>query len=327
MASPPSFPAPDARVLHSLHGQTMGTHWRVELCASRGAPIEGVHAGIQTRLDAIVAQMSTWEPDADISRFNRAPAGSRQVLPTPFFDVLACAFDVARDSGGAFDPTVGPLVAAWGFGAHAGLQAPPDPALLDALRPRVGWQRIALDATTRSAVQPGGVELDLSAIAKGFAVDDVSAWLRHIGMSAALVDVGGELSGFGHKPDGSPWRVLVETGDDDSAAAPCVLALDGHAVATSGTHWFRYEAGGHEYAHTIDPRTGRPVDDAAAAVTVVADSAMQADAWATALTVMGVDAGLAFARDRGLAARFVPRRGMDAQVQATPAFDTLVVAR
>lgn len=319
------FRDPDARVLHTLHGLTMGTHWRVDLCASARAPLDGVHDGIQARLDTLVAQMSTWEADSDLSRFNRAAAGTWHALPAEFFAVLSQALDVARDSAGAFDPTVGPLVAAWGFGAHAGPAAPPDATALAAARARVGWQRITLDPARGCARQPGGIDLDLSAIAKGFAVDAVAAWLRHIGMSAALVEVGGELSGFGRKPDGTSWRVLVETGEDNGEA-PCVLALDGCAVATSGTRWFRHACDGHEYAHTIDPRSGRPVEDAPVAVTVVADSAMRADAWATALSVMGVEQGHAFACGRGLAARFVPHgHGRDdARVRTTPAFDVLV---
>lgn len=317
----------DGRVLHSLYGETMGTRWRVELCAARKAPLDALHDGIQRRLDDIVAQMSTWESASDLCRFNRAAAGSWHVLPQSFFDVLSCACDIARASEGAFDPTVAPLVAEWGFGADAGASLPPSPAAVEVLRSRVGWQRIALDAASRSALQPGGASLDLSAIAKGFAADDVAAWLRNAGVSAALVDVGGELAGYGRKPDGTPWRVLVETGYDDDAA-PCVVVLDGMAVATSGTRWFRYRADGREYAHTIDPRSGRPIEDAPAAVTVIAGSAMWADGWATALTVMGLGAGLDYALDHGLAARFVASaRGAGAQTRTTPAFDALVANR
>ncbi len=317
-----SFPAAD-RVVHTLYGETMGTRWRVALCAPRHAPLQGLHAGIQSRLDAIVAQMSTWEPDSDISRFNRAPPGSWHALPEDFSRVLSCALTIARASGGAFDPTVGPSVAAWGFGAGARPRRVPDEDMRAAAMSRVGWHRILLDAASRRAMQPGGVSLDLSAIAKGFAVDDVASWLRHAGIPAALVDVGGELLGYGRKPDDSPWHVLVETDDADDNETPCVLVLDDHAVATSGTRWHRFECDGREYAHTIDPRTGRPVEDAAAAVTVVAGDAMHADAWATALTVMGIDAGLAFASANDIAARFVRRHveGDAPPVLSTPAFD------
>ncbi|MEG2981939.1 MAG: FAD:protein FMN transferase, partial [Stenotrophomonas sp.] len=171
--------------------------------------------------------------------------------------------------------------------------------------------------------QPGAAELDLSAIAKGFAVDQASRWLRQQGISAALVEVGGELHGYGRKPDGQPWRVLVEAGPEESAQAshaPRVLALDDLAVATSGDRWHHFEQDGRQFSHTLDPRTGAPVDHAAAAVTVVAADAMAADGWATALTVMGVEQGLAFATAHDLAARFVSRGAAGIVERMSPAF-------
>jgi len=313
-------------VVHTLYGETMGTRWRVDLAAARNAALDALHAGIQTRLDAIVAQMSTWEPASDLSRFNRAGADHWQALPGDFRAVLSCALDIARASDGAFDPTVGPLVAAWGFGAGAAPRSVPDAAALAAARARVGWARLDFDAGSGRLRQPGDASLDLSAIAKGYGVDAVADWLRGRGIDAALVDVGGELRGFGRKPDGTPWRVLVETGDQDDEA-PCVLVLEDAAVATSGTHWQRFEADGREYAHTIDPRSGRPVEDAPAAVSVVAREAMHADAWATALTVMGAARGFAFAQREGLAARFVVDAAAgQPRVLATPAFDARIAA-
>ena len=312
-------------VVHTLYGETMGTRWRVELCAARGVALDALHAGIQARLDAVVAQMSTWESASDLSRFNRAAPGHWQALPGDFLAVLSCALDVARASDGAFDPTVGPLVAAWGFGADAGPRGVPDAATLAAARARVGWTRLGFDAGAGRIRQPGDAALDLSAIAKGYGVDAVAAWLRERGIGAALVDVGGELRGYGRKPDGTPWRVLVEAGDDDDT--PCVLALDDAAVATSGTRWQRFEADGRAYAHTIDPRSGRPVEDAPIAVSVVAREAMRADAWATALTVMGARHGFAFSQRAGLAVRFVTVEADGSQrILATPAFDAWIAS-
>ncbi len=309
-----------ALAVHTLYGETMGTRWRVDLCAGRGVPLDALHAAVQARLDAIVAQMSTWETDSDISRFNRAPAGSLYALPDDFFRVMDCALQVAGASGGAFDPALGALVAAWGFGAHGATRAVPETAAVTRALAASGWRRLRLDRDTRELVQPGGVSLDLSAIAKGHGVDAVVDTLRERGIAAALVDVGGELRGFGRKPDGSPWRVLVDTGrDDDDGGDPCVLALDDIAVATSGPRWHRFEADGREYAHTIDPRSGEPVADTPAAVSVIDREAMHADAWSTALTAMGTEAGFAFASAHGLAARVVPA-GDSAVPRMTPAF-------
>ncbi|MGB3392316.1 MAG: FAD:protein FMN transferase [Stenotrophomonas sp.] len=307
----------------TLGGQTMGTTWSVKLAAARSRDLHPLHAGIQQQLDHIVAQMSTWEAGSDISRYNRADAGSRYPLPENFWQVLHAAHAIARQSNGAFDPTIGPLVALWGFGADAGQQRAPDAATLAATAARCGWQRLQLDDASQSALQPGGLHLDLSAIAKGYGVDLVSRWLRMQGISAALVEVGGELHGYGRKPDGQPWRVLVETAPEEDASADYparVLALDDLAVATSGDHWHRYEHAGIRYSHTLDPRQHAPVTDAAAAVTVIHREAMYADAWATALTVMGATAGLAFAEAHGLAARFVQRGGVGLVEALSPAF-------
>lgn len=304
--------------VHTLYGETMGTRWRVDLCAPPRMALDALHGAVQARLDGIVAQMSTYEPDSDLCRFNRARADSWHVLQDDFFAVMACALDVAAASDGAFDPTLGTVVGAWGFGADAtSAPAVPEARFLAAARRDAGWQRLQLRRDTRELRQPGGLSLDLSAIAKGFAVDAVAALLQARGIAAALVDVGGELRGDGRKPDGAPWRVLVEAGDDEDES--CVLALDAVAVATSGTRWHRFDADGREYAHTLDPRSGAPVRDAAAAVSVIAVDAMHADAWSTALTVMGPDDGFAFAQAHGLAARFVPH-GAAAPARMTPAF-------
>lgn len=309
----------------SLGGHTMGTTWQVKLTTAPGRDLHPLHAGIQAQLDAVVAQMSTWEAASDITAFNRAAAGTSLPLPGLFAEVMDCALDIARRSEGAFDPTVGPLVALWGFGAHAHAQRVPDAALLAATRARCGWQR--LHWQDGHLLQPGGLELDLSAIAKGFAVDLVSRWLRGQGIGAALVEVGGELHGQGRKPDGQPWRVLVEAGPEEEAALahpPRVLALDNLAVATSGDRWHQFTQDGAQFSHTLDPRVGAPVGRAAAAVTVVARDAMQADGWATALTVMGVAPGLAFANAQGLAARFITRGAQGVEEHLSTAFAALL---
>ncbi|WP_245622648.1 FAD:protein FMN transferase [Pseudoxanthomonas dokdonensis] len=311
--------------LHSLLGQTMGTTWSVRLRLPGEHDLHALHDGVQARLDSIVAQMSTWWSSSDISRYNHAPAGSWHRLPEDFGNVLHCALDIARRSGGTFDPTVGPLVAAWGFGADAGPRAVPAPEPLAQARARVGWQRIQTTIEPLLLLQPGDLHLDFSAIAKGYAVDCVLAHLRDQQVPAALVEIGGELAGYGRKADGQCWQVLVEASPDDADNDddPLLLALDGVAVATSGLHWHQFEQQGQSFSHTIDPRSGRPVLDAPAAVTVICQQAMQADAWATALTVMGMQAGLAFAQSQGLAARFVASDA-GTPAMATTAFNAFV---
>ena len=286
----------------------MGTSWCVKLVASPRADLHAMHAGIQAQLDLVVAQMSTWEADSDISRFNRAAAGSWQRLPPEFFAVLACAMETARDSDGAYDPTIGALVEAWGFGPAQG-GGVPDASELKSAQAGLGWRRVSLRSQDMSALQPGGVRLDLSAIAKGYGVDLVARHLRDAGIAAALIEVGGELYGYGRKPDGGQWQVLAEAAPDaePDEEAICVIALDSVAVATSGDHWHAFEQDGTRYSHTLDPRTGKSVETAAAAVNGLAEDAMRAGAWATALAVMGGQAGYRFAQQRNIAARFVVR--------------------
>lgn len=313
----------------TLGGETMGTTWSVKLVAAPRADLHVLHYAIQSELDRIVAQMSTWEADSDISRFNQSAAGSWHTLPTDFFTVLACALEIAEASSGAYDPTVGSLVNAWGFGATGAARQVPDADVMSELRACVGWQRVAVRKKNSSAFQAGGVQLDLSAIAKGYGADCVARCLREQGIDSALVEVGGELHGHGRKPDGSAWQVLVESSPDeeaDDSQAPRVIGLENRAIATSGDRWHAFEQEGVRYSHTIDPRTGHPVLHAPAAVTVVADDAMHADAWATALTVMGADQGFAFAQRKQLAARFMQRRGVHWVEHMTDAFQALLPA-
>ncbi|WP_255322909.1 FAD:protein FMN transferase [Lysobacter sp. K5869] len=310
--------APAPAALHELRGLSMGTTWSVKLIASASMLI-ALERGIQARLDEVVAQMSTWEADSDISRYNRADAGSLHALPAPFAEVLDAALALAADTDGAYDPTIGPLTDLWGFGpARAHTQAPSDAPLAQA-RERVDWRRLRYDAANRALLQPGGAYLDFSSIAKGYGVDRVADWLLAQDIGHCLVEVGGELRAHGRKPDGSPWRIAVEQpGREDEAAA--VIALDGLAIATSGDYRRYFERGARRYSHTLDPRTGAPIDNAVASVTVLHERCMHADALATALTVLGARAGLAYANRRQLAALFVLREGDGFVTRTTPGF-------
>ncbi|MDM0105882.1 FAD:protein FMN transferase [Variovorax sp. J22R24] len=286
----------------------MGTTWSLRVDNPRMIGLDEVRDSVQGALDRVVAQMSTWEPESDISRFNRSEAGTRHVLEPEFAEVLACALDWAAASGGAIDPSIGPLVALWGFGAHAGAStiAPPSPTALAQARAQSGWQRLAFDVATRSLVQPGGVSLDLSGIAKGFAVDHGAAGLRALGLSDFLLEVGGELRAAGRRPGGQPWQVLVEA----SSGAALRMPLQDMAIATSGDRWHVREHQGRRWSHTLDPRTGEPSSPDLSSVTVLHQACMQADALATALTVLGPQEGLDFAQRHGIAALFVCR-GVD----------------
>jgi thiamine biosynthesis lipoprotein len=278
------------------------------------APAEAGHAlrsAIEAVLALVVRQMSHWEPASDLSRFNAAAHGTGITLPEPFFDLLTRAQGVAADTSGAFDATSGALVRRWGFGAdrarlHADFR-PPDEVDIATLQSRGGWQRLLLEPTTHRAWQPGGLELDFSAIAKGFAVDLVSQHLLQQGFAVHLVEIGGELRGAGVKHDAQPWWVALEPPAPGALLDETLIALCDRAVATSGDYRRHFEHGGQRYAHTIDPRTGRPVDNDLAAVTVISGECWHADAISTALLVMGADEGCVFADRHDIAARFVRR--------------------
>lgn len=320
-----------------LRGTTMGTTWSVMLASPPNMTISEVHlaelrAGIDHQLDRIVDQMSTWKSDSDLSRYNRASAGTWIALEPEFMAVLGHALDLARDSDGAYDPTVGPLVNLWGFGPDGTRRAPPAPEQIETMRQRVGWHRITLDRPNTRVLQPGGIHLDLSAIAKGYAVDRVSDYLAAQGVVDSLVEIGGDLRARGHRVDGSAWRVALErpgSGAEEHALqsnqlvtgdATALLELSERGLATSGDYRHRFESGGREYSHHIDPRSGYPVDHAIASVSVVAATCAEADPLGTTLTVMGPDAGLRWASQRGIAAVFMIRDGHGYRRVMTPAF-------
>jgi thiamine biosynthesis lipoprotein len=307
-ALPPSGSRP-----HSVAGVSMGTGWSARMMLP-----PGVEAGLGTlllgELDEIVAQMSHWEAGSLLSRYNRAPAGSWHPLPPQFFEVMDYALSVFEETGGAYDPAAGALVKLWGFGAvgrydQAGFYAPAPDAVAAALAQRASCQP-RLDRARRSLYQPGGAMLDLSSVAKGHAVDRLALRLEALGVRHYLVEAGGELRGAGVKADGQPWWVELE-GVPDAIGAPIpqsVVALHGLAVATSGDYRRYFHHAQRRASHTLDPRSGYPIANDVASVTVLAPTCMAADALSTALTVMGVDAGLAYADGRGLAARFLLRR-------------------
>lgn len=274
----------------------MGTGWSVRFAAPAGCDPARIEAAILLRLDTIIAEMSHWRADSLISAYNRAEAGTWHVLPDDFATVITTALEVASRSGGTFDPAIGRLVDLAGFGPDPALRDPGAPALALA-RESAGWRRLIF--RDGRLLQPGGLALDLSGIAKGHAVDAVADTLGALGIAHALVEIGGELVGRGVRPDGDPWWVDLEN-PPDRPLPPLRIALHGIAVATSGD----YRRG----AHSIDPRTGRSTGNEVRSVSVIHRSAMLADAWATALKVAGVEAGLELARREGIAARIVDDR-------------------
>ncbi len=306
-----------------LGGSTMGTYYQVTArCpADPGQRIEAT-------LTEVNAQMSTYLPDSELSRLNRGPVGAWLPVSPAIAEVVSAAADLGEFSEGAFDITVGPLVDLWGFGAgsapgpDAGV---PDDAALTQARTRVGMKHLEIRRDPPRLRRLAPVSMDLSAIAKGYGVDRVFEELMAMGCSDLLVDIGGEVRALGAGPSGADWRIGIEVPDPDSqGGVQRVVALGAGALATSGDYRNFFEVEGQRYSHTIDPRTGRPITHDLAAVTVAHASAMWADGWATALNVLGPDAGLRLAREQGLAALFIVRGEDGFQERYTEDFGALL---
>lgn len=291
---------------HALNGATMGTRYSATFYAPEdfeGAPLA---SALFEAVDRVDRQMSTWKPDSDLNRLNAAQIGEWVDIPRELGVVLAEGLRVGRLSGGAFDMGIGDLVAKHGFGASPGAPV----AAARAGNIRVGARdMLELAHGQQRARRLGPVNLDLSGIAKGFGVDELARVLERFGLKSWLVGIDGEMRAQGTKPEGEPWAIAVERPEPGLRAAMGVLALAEGAVATSGSYrHFREDANGH-VSHTMDPRNGLPLANELVAVTVLAQTCMEADALATAFLVMGPQAGPKMAQVLGLEAIFVTKGG------------------
>lgn len=316
---------PPSDIVWSLGGQTMGTSWNARVIAPPGADKAAFQSAIEAELAEIVRLFSPWERASEISRFNAAPEGVWAVSQ-PFWDFLEATMDLGDETNGAVDPTLGALVDLWGFGPPGPrtplLPTPEDEEIIAALKVS-GWRNLRLNRDARAVMQMGGMKLDFSGLAKGHAVDRVSDRLMAMGATSHLVEIGGELKGRGVKPDAQPWWAEIER-VQNSPAPRTVVALHELAVATSGDYRRAFEHQGRLYPHTIDGSTGRPVDNGLASVSVLHAQAMRADAYATALTVMGPYEGPEFAEAIGLAAHFVQRTDRGLVERITPAWRAMM---
>lgn len=299
---------PPRGLVRALGGLTMGTTWRMTYVSQQDRD-DGLRRQIERVLDTVIAQMSTWEPGSDVSRINRSRIGEWCRIQPELRDVLACGLAVQHATGGAFDIAVGQSVDRWGFGPPGAIDRLP--ARIDTARSDRSPPPIELDADDMRIRRNADVRLDLSGIAKGYAVDQVLNTMRQAGHPDCLVEIGGELAGAGVKPDGSPWWVEIagQAGDE-----PVVVALHGIAIATSGIER-HLVLDGRAYTHTIDPATGAPIANGMIQCSVVASSCMLADAYATALMVKGPTAGAAIAEAGNMAAMM--RHRADGQIVET----------
>ena len=300
------------RVEWMLRGPTMGTVYTVKGVASDGAATapEGLAELIRAVLDQVNHSMSTYLDDSEISAFNRHDDSPFAASPA-LLEVAAEAERIAELSGGAFDPTVGPLVDAWGFGP-AGIDGPPSEDRVAGLLGMVGYTKLEVDRKHGLLIKAlPELRLDLSAIAKGYAVDRVAAAISAAGVSDFMVEIGGEVAVRGRNGRNQVWRIGIERPNDEGRAVQTVIRLNDAALATSGDYRNFVIQNGVRLSHTIDPRIGRPIAHHLASVSVVHPSCMTADALATALEVLGPEEGLELADRLDLAALFLVREGED----------------
>ena len=285
-------------------GSTMGTSYMLSLGC--GLDLESAREASEAAFARVDHSMSGYRPDSELMTFNRSGIGQWQTISQDFAAVVRSALELGVLSEGAFDPTLGALVELWGFGAAEGSGSLPEASEIRRLLEQTGLPQLELDPRTSAIRRLADFSLDLSAIAKGYAVDLAAAALEASACQDFLVEVGGEVGVRGVRPDGSPWTIGVESPSARQLMTHR-LTLRDEAIATSGDYRNFLRIEGELYSHTIDPQTGLPVSHDLASVSVIADTAMRADALATALNVMGPEDGLAFALRLDLEALFIIR--------------------
>jgi thiamine biosynthesis lipoprotein len=311
-----------ARADLRVAGPALGTRYAVRVVDSGAwteAQLQGAVEGVMSRVDA---ELSTWREDSELMRFNRSRDTRWQAVSEETARVARAALEIAGRSAGAFDPTVGPLVRLWGFGAEPAAQVPPARPLLEAARAAVGYRHLHVRERPPALRKDRAVlELDLSGIAKGHAVDAVAARLLAAGSRHFMVELGGEVRAVGRSPRGGPWVIGLEDPLAPDGPPARRVSLRDAAVSTSGAYRNFVVRDGARLPHVLDPRTGAPLATDLLAVSVVAPSAMEADGWATALLVAGAERGFDLARREGLAAAFVTARAGRAHWRANERFE------
>ena len=286
--------------VQTLFGYSLGTSYSIKLVAGYNEArnmqlgVEGVLANINTR-------MSTYLPNSDLSRFATHRLNTPLSVDKKTAFVVSKAIKIAEFTDGNFDPTIAPLVDLWGFGPTARNNSIPSSVEIQQQLDSVGYKEVQIDLTNSALLKTADRQLDLSAIAKGYAVDQVADYLETKGIRNYLVEIGGEMRFSGAKPGNQAWRIAVEKPIAEERVAFRLLSLTSGAIATSGDYRNFFEVEGRRFSHTIDPKTGYPIVHDIASVTVFMKNCLEADAYATAFMVMGRAEALAFSQKNNIA--------------------------
>ncbi|WP_208022427.1 FAD:protein FMN transferase [Pseudomaricurvus hydrocarbonicus] len=307
-------------------GATMGTSYHITVVTTEALQNpEGLKSEIDQSLLVLNQQMSTYISDSELNRLKLQPVGQWEVISEPLAEVLSISQQVSEVSGGAFDITLRPLIDLWGFGPENTQDQVPSDSDILAARSQVGYQWLELDRQGLRLRRLKDVDIDLSAVAKGYGVDRVADLLERNGIDRYLVEIGGEMRLKGRNPGNQLWRIAIERPDPSLMQSVYkTLSLSDIGVATSGDYRNFFEQGGVRYSHTIDPRTGRPITNRLASVTVLNPSAAMADALATAFSVLGEKDALRLANSEGVAALFIIERDGIFVEQPSDAFRALL---
>ena len=305
-----------------LSGQTMGTTWSVIMLPNAaGADAAALQQRLQKRLDQINRLMSTYDPASEISRFNDQTSTDWFSLSIETAQVIELSLAISRLTGGAFDISVGPLVELWGFGVTERGDKIPSEAQVSKSLALVGYENLRLRREPAAiSKQVPQLRIDLSAVAKGYAVDALAGILEQQGISNYLLEIGGELQISGHRGDGTPWQIAIEKPSENVREVATIFPLTNTALATSGNYRNFYMENGQRYSHTIDPVSGKPIRHKLASVTVLDQTCARADALATALMVLGEEKGRQLCEKNQIAAYFLIHEKASMTVYASPAF-------
>tara|TARA_B110000444_G_C18766479_1_gene560248 strand:- start:293 stop:1201 length:909 start_codon:yes stop_codon:yes gene_type:complete len=281
---------------------------------------DDIGSDVDELLEIINQQMSTYQDNSELLDINRAELNVWLPISKPLFEVLALSQDINGQSDGAFDVTVGPVVNLWGFGPDQHTEEVPHSELISATMDTIGADSFELDINTFAIKKHKAIYIDLSAIAKGYAVDKLAELLMSKGYYDYMVEIGGEIRVSGQNSRGESWRLAIEKPVSTIGKVFQTIAITNGGIATSGDYRNYFEIDGARYSHTIDPLTGYPVEHDLVSVTVIASSAIVADAWATALNVLGGKKGLAIAERKKLAAYFITNKDGELVAQHSQAF-------
>ncbi|MFT6154628.1 MAG: thiamine biosynthesis lipoprotein [Bermanella sp.] len=312
--------SPASIEMQSIKGRTMGTGYSILWPAQTPSiNIEAIRQKAEELLININSQMSTYQPDSEISVFNSSAAPHSQVISDDFAQVMALSIKLNLDTDGYFDVSVGPLVNLWGFGPDKNPVSKPSDQVINNTLANIGLNAIALE---QGKLSKNGLRyIDLSAIAKGYAVDQLAKLLNSQGVDSYLVEIGGEMRAKGLKPGAEPWKVAIESPNFSQRKVHKILPVTDVAIATSGDYRNFFELDGKHYSHSINPKTGYPVEHSLASVTIIAEQCAHADALATAMLVMGMEKAKEYVLKNDIKAYMIVRNEQNGfQEYLSPAF-------